>query len=256
MKLAVIAPAHIQDFELGYHFALGQELLKDGPYYRQMWERIRRGGFVIVDNGAAEPEEERRPFELIADAAMDMGADEIILPDKLRDKEWTLEHSLDPATLSLVPQHKRFVVPQASHWKSWTECLVTLVEEAKPVTIGVPKWLESLPGGRAEAVRRIVECGYHRQCNIHLLGVYAKPFYEPLNASRFFKDIRGIDTGAPVAYAQYACQLDDDIHHSLSWWGHADPLLVRTNVMYYMEYLARLKWRRKDGTQSSSRTVR
>jgi hypothetical protein len=238
MKLAVIAPPGSMRLirDQGYNFALGQELCREVRYLR--WHEVAayEGRFIIVDNGAAEPEDERLPFEEIVYQSLGL-ADEIILPDKLRDSKWTLEHSLDGAVLNLVPARKRFVVPQGKNWDEWKECLHLMFTVAIPATIGVAKWIEGgLPGGRPQALKYIMEAGYHHHCNIHLLGIYEKPREEVTEAAAVLPSIRGVDTGAPIAYAQNDVPITDDAHYSLDWGGVADMAIAAGNISSFRKH--------------------
>jgi hypothetical protein len=240
MKVAVITPTDnmqvLTHFGLGYNFILGQKLIQDIIYYEQIEDLRRRGSFIIVDNGAAEPEDEREPFDLIAQAAMGLMYDEIILPDKLRDAEWTIKHSLDPEVLEVVPYNKRMVVPQGKDWDEWVDCLTQLIAGAQPATIGIAKWLEELPGGRPYGLAIIMKYGYHKRCNIHLLGIHSKPFAEMRYAVAVLPTIRGVDTGAPIAYAQNDEKLSDNKHFSLDWNRHASTYIMYDNISDYVRF--------------------
>ncbi len=241
MKLAVIAPPHyigiIRDMELGYHFTLGQELVRDAGYRALYGKIAAAGNFIIVDNGAAEPEEERLPFQEIAAAAELLKADEIILPDKLRDSAYTMEHSTSDFIMDNIPRRKRFIVPQGRDWVEWKQCLHELVLLLHPATIGLPKWLEELEGGRPYAMRLIMKHGYHERFNIHMLGIYAKPIEEAREVAKVFPEVRGIDTGAPIAYAQNSKTIADDEHFSLDWRRTAPVSYVKANIRVYNELL-------------------
>lgn len=246
MKLAVIGnnaeQRAIQEMYLGYHFVLGQELFRDEHYYYFYKNRRDLGHFIIVDNGAAEPEDERIEFGSIAHAAMEMDADEIIMPDVLRNKEATLAGTLDPDALSMVPAHKRFVVPQGRDWKEWVECLEEMKLAIDFVTVGIPKWTEELPGGRAQALKLLIKMSVPRKYNIHLLGIHSKPFMEVATAHAVFNRIRGVDTAAPFAYAQNGYHLTDDKHFSHDW--NKENYLVSgsgyRNVRKYWEFVSGL----------------
>jgi hypothetical protein len=237
MKLAVISPPHIGElYSSGYHFALGQKLVTDEMYRRRFREFRRRGDFIIVDNGAAEKGEERLPFEDILNAALHVEADEIILPDYLQDKANTMDQSFQWAPL--LPRRQRFVVPQGKTWEEWKTCLVALVHHCRPVTIGIPKWIDrELPGGRPHALELVKELGYHNECNIHLLGIHLRPFAEVYKAWNVLHSIRGIDTAAPIAYAQHGVTISDAVHHSLDWKADADMGVAQENVFTYKHSL-------------------
>ncbi len=243
MKLAAIGNVHeqrhIRRLGLGYHMALGQRLIQDGEYYKVIQEYIHKGHFVIVDNGAAEPPEERISFTSIAHAAMEMGADEIVLPDVIGDHVETVKGSLDPDVLSIIPQHKRFVVPQGTGWSNWERCLLQLVEVANPATIGVAKWLEVWSGGRVKALELIGKHNLHNRCHIHLLGIHSQPFAEVMACHLYFNGIRGIDTATPFAYAQNGEEIVDDVHYSHDWDVIGDTPIAFHNLGDYVSFINR-----------------
>lgn len=244
MKLAVITPTVGWHYikHLGYHMALGQKLFQDPDYYNCMWDLALKGHFIIVDNGAAEPEEERESFPNIAHAALELGASEIVLPDVIRSSAKTVEKSLDSNVLHMVPQHKRFVVPQGASWAEWTYCLDKLVLHAQPATVGVPKWLDGpngLPGGRPRALRIMMSRSTHLKCNIHLLGIAKHSFEEIYQCIKVYPGIRGIDTGAPVAFAQHKLLLNDDKHFSLDWTTDVDRRILKFNIETLNDWCSR-----------------
>lgn len=250
MKLAVIAPPEYLDIvandRLGYHMALGQELFRDRHYYQWYRTFAERGHFIIVDNGAAEPEEERVSFDNIAHAALELGADEIILPDVLRDKYETLERSLDPRVLFRVPSYRRMIVPQGKNWDEWATCMVDLVIHSNPASIGIAKHLEDFEGGRVKALEIITRFEYHKSHAIHLLGVRRHPFKEVLRCLQMYDGIRGIDTGAPIAYAQHKAPINDSQHFSLKWESTGKDTLYYHNVERYARWIASAHLRVKD----------
>lgn len=212
MKYAVIA--HDQTLNAlglwtrGYQFALGQKLItSDGSLstYADFYKRAKMNGcFTIVDNGAAEAEDEPMSFSKLVYAAEYIDADEIVLPDVLRNSEETLRRTCDTTVLRMVPPRRRMIVPQGDSWQEWTACLkdMRLFLGDDFATIGLPKHLERLSGGRGHALSHIVEHGLHLRHHVHLLGVWAGPHEElsRLKANRNW--VRGIDTGRPIACAQ------------------------------------------------------
>lgn len=247
MKLAVISPTEhlpvVENYVLAYHFALGQHLVNDSDYYQWYRRAQARGQFVIVDNGAAEPKEEREEFGCIVNCAMDMDADEIILPDELKHSGKTLEMSLSGKVLNMVPPKKRMVVPQGETWHNWTSCLLTLVAHTQPASIGVPKWLEEWDGGRPRALKIILKHGLEKFHHIHLLGIHSKPFEEVTNALRVYKGIRGLDTAAPVAYAQHAQPITDEMHYSVNWKDTpASYHILTANIRKYNNFIHDVTW--------------
>lgn len=260
MKLATIAPPqyakHIA--HAGYHMALGQHLMDD-PTYLNVYRTVhRRGGFILVDNGAAEGD--IRPFIDVVAVANEIGADEIAMPDVLRDGPATFEVASDPYALGLVPPHRRMMIPQGNSWEEWRECARSMVQTLDFATIGIPKHLERLEWGRGRALLILNELGVLSEYNIHLLGVWADAEAEVRRALSVYRNIRGIDTGAPIAYAQNGNPLHGARHYSLEWNddGQADGMLIDANI-HLMEHWCYAKFdrRRPDtGAQTSVSGVR
>lgn len=219
--------------------ALGQQLFHNRMYYDGYLHFVRKGHFVIVDNGAAEGDD--IDFRNVAHAAMELNADEIVLPDKLRDRTWTWMHSTDSTTLALVPRNKRFIVPQGRDWDEWESSLLDLVAQTEPVTIGIAKHLETLAGGRPHALEIIKSLGFQHRFNIHLLGIWQKPFAEVLDAWAVLPTIRGIDTSAPIAYAQNGRPIGDSEHYSLKWERSDHNQYFYQNVITYSSWLGMLR---------------
>lgn len=223
MKVAVIVPpAHIKmpyARRTSYHMALGQWLVKYPMYYTHFKERARYGDFIMVDNGAAEPEDERAEWEDIVKAANDVNADEIVLLDVIKDSEATIASTVQSAR-GIHPM-RRCVVPQGTTWDEWVYCLgeIELQLGGKFHTIGIAKHLEALEGGRVKALKLLR--GHRKVYNIHMFGVYKYPEAEIRNARAEYPFIRGIDSGAPIAYAQHSRWIGEDVHYSLE--EHRDP---------------------------------
>lgn len=233
MKYAVIAPPHILDmieYQATFHMALGQWLVWHGKYKEWYIKRIRAGDFVMVDNGAAEPEDERVRFDLIVDACRQIRADEIVLPDVLRDKEATIEATVSNAVHVAPPN--RVIVPQGSTIDEWVECLKILDDklEGKYATIGIPKHLELCEGGRIAALNK-APLNILDEHHIHLFGVLENPHREISNALKAYPWIRSIDTGAAIAWAQNGRWIGEEtVHYSLDNWKPADRAMTALNI--------------------------
>lgn len=223
-KFALIVPLMQLDYlprsakHLGYHMALGQALVQSRAY-RKYYRRLgRRDRFIIVDNGAAEPEAERVPFSNVRDAAEEIGADEIILPDVIRDCSATLtEISKHEKIIREIPPYRRFVVPQGETIEEWSFCLTEISRMIDFATIGIPKHLERLDDGRRSAVAAVRSMHQFDSCPLHYLGIWENPLQEIRRMCRQRWPIRGIDSGAPIAYAQKNQPMDISSHVSLEW---------------------------------------
>lgn len=236
MKFAVIAPPHVLQ-EIGYpssyHLALAQELLRDAQYLQYYQRASLLGHFVIVDNGAAE--NDTPPFDKVLRVANTVHADEVALPDVLRDKEATVSQTLSWAPK--VPKSRRFIIPQGDTVEEWCQCLeeLHLALDREYATIGVPKHLERFPMGRMKALQYLLDNGYWAY-NIHLLGVWSHTFSEIFKACQIPIRVRGIDTGAPVAQAQQGNLIthSQQRRHSLDWNAPANAQLVHRNISSVM----------------------
>ena len=188
------------------------QYINEDPDYAEFYTRAHeRGDFIIIDNGAAE--HAGLPFDQVLDAAERVGADEICMPDVLDDGPATVRATLEAA--HLVPPRKRMLIPQGKTWEEWVECLQQ-IEEIGGRSIGIAKRYEALPSGRACALGFIHGLGLTRKYDIHLLGFYEDPLRELSHIRARRMPIRGVDSGAPVAYAQHNMELNDG-HASLDW---------------------------------------
>jgi hypothetical protein len=200
---------------------LGQWAVKDAGYMNEIARLHRRGDYILLDNGAAEPEEERVPFPTIVARVLPY-VDEIALPDVLYDTDETIARTL--AFAELVPPRKRMIIPQGHTWDEWFSCLQTLAFMLRGEfrTIGVPKHLERL-GGRAQGLRFLKSRDYTNNFDVHLLGVWGNPHTEIQQAREAFAGVRGIDTGYPLAAAQAGQGVDPDRWGRMSLQNDVDP---------------------------------
>ena len=219
MKFAlIIQPLYgceslLSTYNLGYHMALAQYVLSDERYAAIYKKLHAQGHFIMLDNGAAENGHSIGIENVVAAAEM-IGADEIVMPDVLDECRATMMVTLP--SLQYVPMHKRAVVPQGKDWTDWENCAFELVE-MHCHTICVAKRYEDLPGGRAHALQLIESHGWHKTHNIHLLGCRRRPLIEISEALRVAPWVRGIDTAAPIGYAQNGALIEASHWFSFQW---------------------------------------
>lgn len=235
MKLAVIAPPQGEKLveKQGYNLALAQYILRDEDYLRMMIKHRHNDHFIMLDNGAAEGEIVT-PEELITAANM-IDADEVLLIDELKDPIHTVRWHLDSKILNAVPPRYRAVIPQGSTWEEWKWCLNEILVAIEFNTLCLPKHLERLSGGRKKAMRYLATLGLDRKYDIHLLGCQKNPIKEINDAASETKWIRGIDTAAPVAYAQKRLPIDGRQRSSLEWHERIYLKYAKSNIQILKE---------------------
>jgi hypothetical protein len=214
VKIAIISPdTYLATVNhLSFHFVLAHRLTaSDCQFYRNCHQH---GDFIILDNGAPEGALVR-DTELI-EAANAIRADEVVFPDVLRDADATIKASFSPKIQNAIHFNRRMVVPQGKDWAEWTWCLNQMLKIFEPRTVGVPKWLDELPGGRLEALRILYVPYLKHHFDIHLLGMARAPAVE--FAELNFSWVRSMDTALPVALAQCGKYIDDGMKRASMQW--------------------------------------
>ena len=211
MKFSPISPTLNASEVMGmssYHLILANEVAKQPEEWERICYRWRlRGDFIIIDNGTVE--EGMMDLRKIIDYAEMTGADEIILPDVLGDSEKTLQLLYDNLSIiSLIPIRRRMVVAQGKDRDEWTNCLHKI-----PVafsSLGFPKrMMGAKPGERAFMIKELLQRDM-TNINFHLLGILGDPLTDLRSFQGIGWRIRGIDSAAPVAWAQHDSWLDQD----------------------------------------------
>lgn len=204
-KIAHIVPRDSLYLTAGnqYHMCLGQLYKEDKIYAGFFRKRAAEGKFVLLDNGAAEGT--TTELQELFDMAIEMGATEVVLPDKLQDMVETLKRT-EEAYRKWVDDYvempfRVMAVPQGKDLREWKLCAEKMVEMFPAITsFGVPKVLAANPDtpfARYEAVEYLMALleAKDRQHNtdIHLLGMNEPPM---VIATIFedFPQVRGIDS--------------------------------------------------------------
>jgi len=224
MPIVYPSQASAQVLSIGSHFALGQHVAGNMAYHHLFLKAHSWGSFVMVDNGAAEKDEDRVDFETIYESCKDF-ADEFVMPDVLKDGAETF--SLTGRYLHLVPARQRAICPQGSTWSEWSTWLDAMVNAFPCATICIPKHLETLPGGRANALDMIEDRGLQYRYYIHLLGIWGDPYEEIRAVCRPY--VRSIDSGIAMAYSLKGASLTmSSKHYAL----HNMPLPSHLHAKY------------------------
>jgi hypothetical protein len=213
MKFAAIAPAEcvpvVAKCAHSFHLVLAHELI-DNYSLRQVYRQAAdRGDFIIVDNGVAEGKDV--PFIDVARIAFEINAAEIVMPDVIGNWEASVEATLNPENLALVPPSMRVFAPHGETRQEVELCLQALLIGRNKYcsTIALTKGLERVPGGRAWVLWKLDSLGMLDNHQIHLLGAHLDPARDLKRLKHIYSYIRSIDTVAPFSYAQQGIRMDD-----------------------------------------------
>lgn len=246
MKVATIVPtSYLYLTATDDYFLCLTHIAKKDPGYRDFFRVVsRRGGYIIVDNGAAEGE--HSSIQEVYDMACEINADEIVLPDVFFEGQETIRKS-EEAINWLAKQKEHFnlmAVPQGRNiveWRHSAKSLLGLMVQ----TIGVPKNLVHTGGdyGRIAGVGVLIDTmattGWF--ADIHLLGCWKDPMELAYLDQLWSDDIRGADSGIAYMYAKEGWKLDAKKHPKPTRPidfndTEVDEKLLRRNITLWREY--------------------
>ncbi len=208
MKYAPIVSPPFHRLVRGFEWHMAEApLVLEHKEYRKFYKMRPEGVKLILDNGAAlSGSGGAIPFDGLMTASYCTDADEIVIPDIMYEHDETLELAREYAPQVL--KTKRFLVPQGRTAREWLHCASEMIQKYVLTTIGVPKHLDQLPGGRthilAQLKKRWPLIGTRGHPSVHLLGVWNDSI-EVLWLARRFPWLRSIDTSIPEANAVHSC---------------------------------------------------
>ena len=173
------------------HFVLAQRCLQS-EVYKEFY--ASQDKFKILDHGIYESD--IMDFDDTMKIADEISADEIILPDEIRERT-TKEFYVD-LVRSLPESYQYMVVPQGDDPAEWRESYLELSNIDEVHTIGIPIWLYKDFGARADVVNYMFKKG---ELNLmkehHLLGL--DNYWELCSYPSGI--IRSVDTSLPFSMA-------------------------------------------------------
>lgn len=249
MRVATIVPISQLDLieEQDYHLCLAH-LAPKSKSYREFYTRQSQkpGSYVILDNGAAEGASQ--PIEFLVEAALQIGAHELVLPDVLFDAAATLRSSY--TALSYISSQNMdtlntMVVPQGRTLQEWYRCAEVMM--GWPVTcIGISKFLSTKEGYVARLRARgflekewLQEKPHRPRKQVHLLGCNSHVGETLMVASKY--SVRGTDSA--IAYIFTKAGVSLGLHTSrpkeeidfFEAEGAVDDTLLRANIRLWTE---------------------
>lgn len=184
MYVATILPVKYLklDKEDNFHMSLAQFIGEDcdesREYTKFYQKQVKRGAFVLMDNGAAEGAQPTAE-ELVPKIKL-LNPTETILPDTIYDKEVTVakaEHAIEVYRRAGITC-KLMGVPQGRTFDQWKDCCMQLLD-LNVSTIGISKFITPMYVGENDVALEYVRfraAHFVRQCtslvDIHLLGCW------------------------------------------------------------------------------------
>lgn len=242
MKIATILPiAHLHlEQNNDYHLCLAH-LLGDDEYFNFFKAQASAGKFVMMDNGVVEVGKPLTIEELY-DLAVEVGVNEFILPDAIRDRGATLALSGQAIGYCLKRMRSEgrwmnlVAVPQGATAEEWADCVREML--AWPVrTIGISRFTNAYFPNRLEALRAVPELIASSK-DIHLLGCPGDPA-EMADIDRSFPGrIRGVDSGIAAMYTQVGkamCDGEPKPVVELDFAGVLPEFLLKLNIAWWQD---------------------
>lgn len=194
MKLARIVPPQWEAFfPTGeYRMALAHWVLKGPETYAKT---LRRGAdYIMMDNGTFEGEE--LSIQELNEAAIRVGADEVVLPDVIGDAKGTLQRSWK--ALGKLEAKRVMFVPQGRNSQEWRHCLHSWLAQWHQSpwnrTYALAIGLNSRT--RTSLLPDLVASGFP----FHLLGIHTPSEFAASGLQDAFQaGARGVDTSLAFA---------------------------------------------------------
>ena len=231
MRTAYIPPIpHLKDFGEGdFHLVLSH-LLDDPVYHDHYKEQRRRGAWILLDNSAHEDGVGADSEKLIYQA-LDIGAQEVVVPDVLDDADATLETSI--AALESwnkmtrlkeeISNFQLMYVPQGENYERLVYCLDNLVKShvynarqqhlRLGFSLGISKDYEKFEGGLMRFLDEEI-APLHRafakngvEVQVHMLG-WGRKLWELSKIARKHTFLRSTDSAKPFVYGLAGIMLD------------------------------------------------
>lgn len=217
--------------------------IEDNDYYCT-YAYLEDDHYMIIDNGAAEGSSVS-DRDLIR-AASRMGADEVVVPDVLRDFRATVSRVEaffnEGSYLDLSPATRFMVVAQGSTITGVKKCIDLYMDSFDDTVLGIPRHLLTTLDTK---LARVYVLNYiqdkYPDTTVHLLGTNTVWTREVMFIAKEFPWVRGIDSSMPYNYAIAGKRLDD-LHQVdrpekyFDYVHNVDEDLLWHNINVFMEW--------------------
>jgi hypothetical protein len=159
----------------------------------------RKDGYVILDNGEAEGM--NFSPKVLINIAFRIGANEIVVPDKMGDMSSTLAKMAQfTSTAKEFPQFTYGAVIQGNDWEQWQACLNRYTEQPWITALYLPRFMANVRGplGRIQFLQHFEKHIRNRfTAGVHCLGS-SRHQYEPRDLN-YLGWVRGLDSSLPYS---------------------------------------------------------
>lgn len=181
-----------------FYMCLANIASKDENYRNFYKEQVKKGAFVLLDNGAAE--HDQMTLDIMWSVIEEINPTEVILNDVLMNCDATLETSVAALKFYREKGYKgQFMfVPQGENLLEWIRCYESM-DKSEISTIGVSKFVTS--GWKDSCARHKCCAHINGKMPVHLLGCHEN-ILEVKEISECYSNIRSNDTAIAYIYAQ------------------------------------------------------
>ena len=231
-----VARSHFGD----YHLLLAHDVLAHDQEYHDVYHDIR--GIKIMDNSTVELGRPVSTYDIMR-AAEITGANVVVLPDVLHDREETVRKTVSTYRewMEKLPNEiQMMAIPQGKTVNDWIRCVEEIVEQCHLLEwIGVPRnFRRTLHESRSKAVE-IVRM-LKPQAKLHLFGFSGDLVDDMLTAIKY-PEIEGIDSAMPIRLGTQGKKLSLTSYTEPrgTWWQYPGKLTdeVIGNVYYIQRLL-------------------
>lgn len=239
MKVAVIPTLSMLEYDTGgIHMMLPEPWMRE-QRYRDYYKSAY--GFKIFDNGEAEGMR-MQPADLMK-TAIELGADEVVVPDHLGDCDKTIELARNFVRAARkYPGIQYMGVLQGNSYGEYIKCLQAFQDLSYIKTIGVPRNICKVIGSkwaRVALMDMIVDQELHIQYEFHALG--ATPWMREV-VCLSETPMRSIDTSLPFVMAldKRSITIDEYIDRQPDFFvrepNHYERELCLDNISTYRDW--------------------
>jgi hypothetical protein len=214
-EVALITPFELGAFHLpGRRFQLMLPQHIDNEDYAALYKHLclRRGCYVILDNGAAEGE--RHSFETLLGMALEYRVSELVLPDQMNDSAETIKQVMLAVTRAANAKSmwqgklKLAAVAQGQTYADFIECIEIYANIPFIHTLMLPRLILNYGLRMRLELANYVRTVYPNRFAIHFLGtnaLWSSEVMDPVCQDH----VRSVDTGAPFYFAYQGHRMDD-----------------------------------------------